>query len=72
MEKVQLLDLMKSNDFRGSFTKTFCENTFENKIGKMEIKESYYSIDFGWDISEPILSERDRGFINLADFVSPF
>jgi dTDP-4-dehydrorhamnose 3,5-epimerase/CDP-3, 6-dideoxy-D-glycero-D-glycero-4-hexulose-5-epimerase len=33
---------------------------------------AYDSIGFDWDIAAPVLSQRDRSFINLGDFVSPF
>lgn len=171
MEKVTLLNLKKTKDSRGVFTKIYCEDDLENFIEKMKIKETYYSvsqknvirgmhfqlpphahkkivhviqgevldvvvdlrkestsyqqcfsfhltadqpqalyipegfahgfkslkdqtlmlyqvsscyhadsdtgisynsIDFDWGISNPILSERDKGFISLLDFVSPF
>jgi len=32
----------------------------------------YASFNYDWNINEPILSERDRSFINLNDFKSPF
>lgn len=30
------------------------------------------SIDAGWPITDPVLSQRDRRFVSLADFESPF
>ena len=30
------------------------------------------SLDFAWPVSQPVISERDRAFPTLADFVSPF
>ena len=33
---------------------------------------AYDSIGYDWNISEPIISERDAGFISLEEFESPF
>ena len=30
------------------------------------------SFGFDWGVQEPVMSERDRSFPALADFVSPF
>jgi dTDP-4-dehydrorhamnose 3,5-epimerase/CDP-3, 6-dideoxy-D-glycero-D-glycero-4-hexulose-5-epimerase len=33
---------------------------------------AYDSIGFDWDVASPVLSDRDRGFVRLEDFNSPF
>jgi len=33
---------------------------------------AFDSIGFDWDIAAPVLSQRDRSFVRLADFDSPF
>ena len=30
------------------------------------------SFGFDWSVTDPVISERDRGFSELSDFVSPF
>ena len=30
------------------------------------------SIDFDWNVENPVISERDKSFVSFKDFVSPF
>ncbi|MCP4914413.1 MAG: dTDP-4-keto-6-deoxy-D-glucose epimerase [Oligoflexia bacterium] len=56
---------LKDNSFIHYFQSAMYDQTSDNGV-------KYDSFGFDWGVKDPIISQRDQGFLSLNDFQSPF